>query len=155
MNLSNLLKSVAVSPCGTFALIGSAGGALDMYNLQSGQHRRRFPTRLSQAEAKKLKLQQLQSDNTPIDSQLQPPKFGKGVGKHKGAITGIAVDSLNRVVISCGDDGKVKVRFHTLDNLPTTNPDTPVLGFCFRSATARIGLVSNDENPGHAVSSGQ
>jgi U3 small nucleolar RNA-associated protein 21 len=76
------VKSVAVSPCGTFALVGSAGGALDMYNLQSGQHRRRFP---------------------------------KGVGKHKGAITGIAVDSLNRVVISCGDDGKVKVSFDILN----------------------------------------
>jgi U3 small nucleolar RNA-associated protein 21 len=107
------VKSVAVSPCGTFALVGSAGGALDMYNLQSGQHRRRFPTRLSQAEAKKLKLQQLQLEDAVLDAQ--PVKYGKGVGKHKGAITGIAVDSLNRVVISCGDDGKVKVSFNVLN----------------------------------------
>ena len=107
------VKSVAVSPCGTFALVGSAGGALDMYNLQSGQHRRRFPTRLSQAEAKKLKLQQLQLEDAVLDAQ--PVKYGKGVGKHKGAITGIAVDSLNRVVISCGDDGKVKVSFNILN----------------------------------------
>jgi U3 small nucleolar RNA-associated protein 21 len=109
------VKSVAVSPCGTFALVGSAGGALDMYNLQSGQHRRRFPTRLSQAEAKKLKLQQLQLEDAALEAQ--PVKYGKGVGKHKGAITGIAVDSLNRVVMSCGDDGKVKVGIHNLSSL--------------------------------------
>jgi U3 small nucleolar RNA-associated protein 21 len=35
-------------------------------------------------------------------------KFGKGEGKHKGAVTGLAVDGLNRTVISCSDDGKVK-----------------------------------------------
>jgi U3 small nucleolar RNA-associated protein 21 len=105
------MQSIAISPCGTFALIGSAGGAIDMYNLQSGQHRRRFPVRLTQNEANKLKLQQLQEEGTLMleDSQA-PPKFNKGQGRHKGAVTGLAVDSLNRVVISCGDDGKVKVR---------------------------------------------
>lgn len=103
-----------MSPCGTFALIGSAGGAVDMYNLQSGQHRRRFPTRLTQAEAKKLKLQQLEAGHTIVDTdQDSLPKFAKGQGKHKGAVTGIAVDSLNRVMISSGDDGKVKVGYIT------------------------------------------
>jgi U3 small nucleolar RNA-associated protein 21 len=99
-----------MSPCGTFALVGSAGGAIDMYNLQSGQHRQRFPTRLSPAEAKRLKLQQLQGedDMTGIMPH-RSPKFSKGQGRHKGAVTGLAVDGLNRVVISCGDDGKVKV----------------------------------------------
>jgi U3 small nucleolar RNA-associated protein 21 len=38
-----------------------------------------------------------------------PRKFAKGEGKHKGAITGLAVDGLNRTLISCSDDGKVKV----------------------------------------------
>lgn len=101
---------MTVSPCGTFALIGSAGGTLDMYNLQSGQHRRRFPTRLTQAEAKKLKLRQLHLEESGLNiDEETPPNYKKGQGKHKGAITGVAVDSLNRVVISCGDDGKVKV----------------------------------------------
>jgi U3 small nucleolar RNA-associated protein 21 len=104
------VKSVAVSPCGTFALVGSAGGALDMYNLQSGQHRRRFPVRLTPAEAQNLRLQQLEAESSLVlVDENSVTKFGKGQGKHKGAITGIAVDSLNRIVISCGDDGKVKV----------------------------------------------
>jgi hypothetical protein len=38
-----------------------------------------------------------------------PRKFAKGEGKHKGAITGLAVDGMNRTVISASDDGKVKV----------------------------------------------
>jgi U3 small nucleolar RNA-associated protein 21 len=104
------VKSVAISACGTFALIGSAGGAIDMYNLQSGQHRRRFPARLTPAEAKTYKLQQLQAEESMFGDELDAPRrFVKGEGKHKGAVTGLAVDGLNRTVISCSDDGKVKV----------------------------------------------
>jgi U3 small nucleolar RNA-associated protein 21 len=81
-----------------------------MYNLQSGQHRQRFPSRLTPVEAKKLKLQQLQDEHDPFDEVAQgSPKFYKGQGRHKGAVTGLAVDGLNRVVISCSDDGKLKV----------------------------------------------
>ncbi|KAF2644666.1 Utp21-domain-containing protein [Massarina eburnea CBS 473.64] len=103
------VKSIAISPCGTFTVIGSAGGAIDMYNLQSGQHRRRFPARLTQSEANKLKLQQYQDENTLIlEDEQGPRKFAKGQGRHKGAVTGLAVDGLNRTIISCSDDGKVK-----------------------------------------------
>lgn len=82
-----------------------------MYNLQSGQHRRRFPARLTPQEADKLKLQRLQGEDALDVDPPSKPKFLKGQGKHKGAITGLAVDSLNRVMISCGDDGKVKVGY--------------------------------------------
>jgi U3 small nucleolar RNA-associated protein 21 len=114
-----------MSPCGTFALVGSVGGAIDMYNLQSGQHRQRFPSRLTPVEAKKLKLQQLQDEDDPFGEAAQgPPKFFKGQGRHKGAVTGLAVDGLNRVVISCSDDGKLKVS--ALAGI-TTWPDTDLL----------------------------
>ena len=108
--MSNRTQSVGTSPCGTFAVVGSAGGAIDTYNLQSGQHRRRFPVRMTQAEANALKLQQME-DLSAVANLGAPsgPKFKKGQGKHKGAITGIAVDSLNRVLVSSGEDGKVKV----------------------------------------------
>lgn len=103
------VKSVAISSCGTFALIGSAGGSIDMYNLQSGQHRRRFPARLTPVEAKKYKLQQLQAEDALDFEDPSPRKFAKGEGRHKGAITGLAIDGLNRILLSCSDDGKVKV----------------------------------------------
>jgi U3 small nucleolar RNA-associated protein 21 len=104
------VRSVAISACGTFAVIGSAGGAIDMYNLQSGQHRRRFPARLTPAEAKKYKLQQLQAEESMFEVDMDTPRrFAKGEGKHKGPVTGLAVDGMNRTIISSSDDGKVKV----------------------------------------------
>lgn len=81
-----------------------------MYNLQSGQHRRRFPVRLKQAEVNKMRLEQLEAEDAVMSANpSSSPKFAKGQGRHKGAITGLAVDSLNRVLVSCGEDGKVKV----------------------------------------------
>lgn len=105
------VRSVAMSACGTFALIGSAGGSIDMYNLQSGQFRRRFPVRLTPNEAKKYKLQQLQAEGEFHEEEAGPRRFGKGEGKHKGAVTGLAVDGMNRTLISSSDDGKVKARW--------------------------------------------
>ncbi|KAJ6153770.1 Small-subunit processome Utp21 [Penicillium chermesinum] len=84
------VKSVAVSPCGTFAVIGSAGGAVDMFNLQSGIHRQSFPSRPTSSRVKSSIL------------------TGADDSRHSKAVTGLAIDNLNRTVISCGLDGKVK-----------------------------------------------
>jgi len=89
------VKSVALSPCGTFALVGSSGGAVNMYNLQSGQYRRRFPERLTKA-------------------QISAGKSRAG-WKHTRAVTGVAVDSINNTAITCGLDGFIKVCMHTND----------------------------------------
>ncbi|ROT41783.1 WD domain-containing protein [Sodiomyces alkalinus F11] len=103
------VSTVAISPCGTFALVGSSEGALDMYNLQSGIHRQRFPSKLSPAQARQVKMLQLkQADSTSqLDSSLGSG-FLPGTGRHTKAVTGIIVDSLNKTVVSCSLDGKVK-----------------------------------------------
>ncbi|KAF2747948.1 Utp21-domain-containing protein [Sporormia fimetaria CBS 119925] len=139
------VKSVAISPCGTFAVVGSVGGSIDMYNLQSGQHRRRFPARLKPAEAAKLKLQQLEGGDSL--GPLSSPKFHKGQGKHKGAVTGLAVDSLNRVLISCGEDGKVKfwdfnttLLLHEIDWYPMTRP----MSLRYHRASDLIAVACDD-----------
>jgi len=90
------VTSVAITACGTFALVGSAGGSLDMHNLQSGMHRQRFPPRLKAGQAKQFKLGQLSSE--------QLAKVSRG---HSGAVTGIVVDNLNQTVISTSLDGEV------------------------------------------------
>ncbi|KAL9604335.1 MAG: hypothetical protein Q9219_000523 [cf. Caloplaca sp. 3 TL-2023] len=103
------VTSVAVSPCGTFALVGSAGGSISMFNLQSGILRQRFPAPLNPSQAKKMKVQPQTTESSP-----HPLRFGPGEGKHRKAIMGLMVDSLNRTVISCGLDGKIKFwDFHT------------------------------------------
>lgn len=90
------VTGVAITACGTFALVGSAGGALDMFNLQSGVHRQRFPARLKAGQAKQLKLGRLGSEPAA--------KYQKG---HSNAVTGIVVDNLNHNVISSGLDGQL------------------------------------------------
>lgn len=119
------VSTVAISPCGTFALVGSAGGSIDMYNLQSGIHRQRFPSRLTPAQARQLKVQQhlrqadavtqLQATATSSDGATVAGLGGKfagfrspGAGRHSDAVTGIVVDNLNSVVVSCSLDGTVK-----------------------------------------------
>lgn len=104
------VSTVAITPCGTFALVGSEKGSIDMYNLQSGLHRQRYPSRLTPAQARQIKMQQLRQQ-TDMVSQLKirsEIRFSPGTGKHRGAITGLVVDSLDRLVISCSLDGTVK-----------------------------------------------
>jgi U3 small nucleolar RNA-associated protein 21 len=103
------VSTVAMSSCGSFALVGSAGGSIDMYNLQSGRHRQRFPSRLTPAQLRQLKMQQLKAlDEVNKLQTHSKPTFAPGTGRHSKAVTGIVVDPLNRTVISCSLDGKIK-----------------------------------------------
>ncbi|KAL8651505.1 MAG: hypothetical protein Q9210_003208, partial [Variospora velana] len=80
-----------------------------MFNLQSGILRQRFPAPLNPSQAKKLKLQ-----SASAEAPATTPRFGPGEGKHRKAVTGLMIDPLNRTVISCGLDGKIKFwDFHT------------------------------------------
>jgi U3 small nucleolar RNA-associated protein 21 len=103
------VSTVAISPCGSFALVGSAGGSIDMFNLQSGRHRQRFPSRLTPAQLRQLKMQQLKALDEVNKLQTRSKRtFAPGTGRHTKAVTGIVVDSLNRTVVSCSLDGKIK-----------------------------------------------
>ncbi|DAA77989.1 TPA_exp: Uncharacterized protein A8136_5692 [Trichophyton benhamiae CBS 112371] len=137
---STEVKSVAMSQCGTFALVGSDGGSLVMYNLQSGIRRQSFPPRLTPAQAKKAKLQRLvDGDENELDK--------KKSAKHTKAITGIVVDSLNTTVVSCGLDGKVKfwnlITGQLLDELDW-NPMCAITGLRFSSTSDLLALSCDD-----------
>ena len=100
------VTSVAMSPCGTFAVVGSEKGGIDMFNVQSGLHRQRFPARLTTMQAKQLRLDIVKHGLVEEDDGKK--KFYRGQGKHGAAIVGLAVDSLNKTVVSAGAEGKVK-----------------------------------------------
>lgn len=103
------VSTVAISPCGSFALVGSTEGALDMYNLQSGMHRQQFPSKISPAQARQIKMQQLKQADSVIQLHTTPgAEFLPGTGRHSKAVTGIVVDSLNKTMVSCSMDGRVK-----------------------------------------------
>ncbi|KAH9845661.1 WD repeat-containing protein 36 [Teratosphaeria destructans] len=103
------VTSVAMSPCGTFALVGSEKGGIDMFNLQSGLQRQRFPARLTPMQAKQLKLDMQKHGLSEEKTEDGKKVFYRGQGKHGDAVVGLAVDSLNSTVVSAGADGKVKL----------------------------------------------
>ena len=80
-----------------------------MFNLQSGQHRRRFPAKLTPAQARDQQIREEQTGTMSSVATGERLKFGRGHGKHVKAVTGLMVDSVNQTVVSCGLDGKVKV----------------------------------------------
>jgi U3 small nucleolar RNA-associated protein 21 len=96
---------VAISACGTFALVGSAGGCIDMFNLQSGLHRQRFPPTNS-SKSKGVMLYS-ESDHLAAENGILGQHIRRD--RHTKAVTGLAVDGLNRSIVSCGLDGKLKV----------------------------------------------
>lgn len=65
-----LCKSVCISQCGNFGLVGSSLGGIGVYNLQSGLLRKKYML-------------------------------------HKQAVTGLAIDGMNRKMVSTGLDGVV------------------------------------------------
>lgn len=101
------VTAIAMSPCGTFGFVGSKKGGIDMFNMQSGIHRQRFPARLTPMQAKHLRLD-VEKYGLIEEEDDKKKKFLRGQGKHTAAVVGLAVDSLNRTVVSAGENGKVK-----------------------------------------------
>ncbi|KAI1083398.1 WD domain-containing protein [Whalleya microplaca] len=144
------VSTVAMSQCGTFAIVGSIGGSIDMFNLQSGLHRQRFPSKLTPAQARQLKMQQLRQADTVVQLQARSSAgFAPGVGKHTKAITGIVVDSMNKCVISCSLDGKVKFwEFLTGKLLHEISwaPMTTITGCRYHAANDLIAFSCDDNS---------
>ncbi|VFQ89188.1 unnamed protein product [Cuscuta campestris] len=76
------VKACAISACGNFAVIGTSGGWIERFNLQSGISRGSYG-----------------------DTILQ----GKNHYAHDGEVIGIACDSTNTLMISAGYHGDVKI----------------------------------------------
>ncbi|CAK7237861.1 rRNA-processing protein utp21 [Sporothrix bragantina] len=156
------VSTVAISPCGSFALVGSAGGSIDMYNLQSGIHRQRFPSRLTPAQARQLKVQQqlrqadavtqLQATATTGDGEglgdaAKLTGFrSPGAGRHTKGVTGIIVDNLNSVVVSCSLDGTVKfwdfLTGHLVDQIDSWG--VPITSCRYHAANDLLAFACGD-----------
>ncbi|KAI0541241.1 WD repeat domain-containing protein [Xylaria digitata] len=142
------VSTVTMTSCGTFAVVGSAGGSIDMFNLQSGLHRQRFPSKLTPAQARQVKMQQARQADTVMQLQARTSsKFLPGTGKHVKAVTGIVVDSMNHVVISCSLDGRIKFwEFSTgkLVHEISWAPMTAITGCRYHSANDLIAFSCDD-----------
>jgi U3 small nucleolar RNA-associated protein 21 len=138
--------AVAISSCGNMVLVGTRGGTIYKYNIQSGLPRGTYPAvkealgptrkkfisgdinrtmRVMQKEMKgnhrgSANLDKRQKD---MENELKREKYIQEKTKqasHLGfAVTGLAVDSVNKTVISVGSDSKL-----TLWNFATHAPHT-------------------------------
>lgn len=141
------VTSVAVTSCGTFALVGSAGGSISMFNLQSGIHRQKFPSSLTPGQARKLELSNTTGDGSYLTSSGGSRKFVLGEGRHRRAVTGLMVDSLNRTLISCGRDGKIKFwDFQTglLHDEVDWSPMTSIIASQYHRSSDLVALSCDD-----------
>lgn len=142
------VTSVAVTSCGTFALVGSAGGSITSFNLQSGVQRQKFPVSLTPGQARKLKMSHATGDNNPSAIGLDGTrKYALGEGRHKRAVTGLMVDGLNKRLISCGLDGKIKFwDFHTglLQNEIDWFPMTSIIASQYHRPSDLVALSCDD-----------
>ena len=77
--LLNLLQACTISSCGNFAVIGTAGGWIEKFNLQSGISRGSYVDVAEKSCA------------------------------HNGEVVGVACDSTNSLMISAGYNGDIKV----------------------------------------------
>ena len=97
-----------MSPCGTFAVVGSVGGIIVMYNLQSGIRRQQFPPEPSSKQAKLLANWRSKDPKSSISLDGLANNYAYGEGKHRGRVTGLHVGNLNQSIISVGEDGLLK-----------------------------------------------
>lgn len=124
--------SVAISTCGNFALVGTRGGTIYKYNVQSGNIRGSYPAvesnkkeegrreagdirRTFKALEKKMKVsnrasnQDKEDEDQVLQAKIQQQRTAKLQSAcHSGSsVTGIAVDGVNKTVISVGSDAKL------------------------------------------------
>lgn len=107
-NDGGFVKSVAISQCGNFGLVGSSNGSISIYNMQSGILRKQY------------KL-------------------------HKRAVTGIALDGMNRKMVSCGLDGLVGFYdFNKSTLLGKLQLDAPVTSMVYHRSSDLFALALDD-----------
>ena len=142
------VTSVAVTSCGTFALVGSAGGSITSYNLQSGVQCQKFPSSLTPGQARKLKMSHAAGGNSESAIGFDGThKYALGEGRHKRAVTGLMVDGLNKILISCGLDGKIKFwDFHTglLQTEIDWSPMTSIIASQYHRPSDLVALSCDD-----------
>ncbi|CAG8441205.1 6972_t:CDS:10 [Diversispora eburnea] len=110
-NDESLVKTSNISACGNFGFIGTSSGTIEIFNMQSGIHRKTFA----------------------------------GDGKHVKAISGLAGDSLNRILISSSLDGTVKIwDFNSAKLLHTINVISPITILKFHTMNDLLAIATDD-----------
>lgn len=114
--------AVCASRCGNYAIVGTASGRIDKFNLQSGMHRGRFG---GEAEA---------GDARAVDA-----------AGHRGAVRGLAIDGSQRYLISAGHDGTVRLwELHSRAHVATLLAESAVARLCAATDSALVAAACDD-----------
>jgi U3 small nucleolar RNA-associated protein 21 len=133
-------RSVFVTACGNFGLAGSSTGHIVMWNMQSGIRRKNFDVGSSKYES---------SHNSNGNETNAKSSKTKGSGR---AITGVAVDSLNKVLVATTLDGTVNVRaFQKFGNELDISNTAPVLRLPYYSTRTRFTFAFSSKFPATAT----
>ncbi|KAJ8578842.1 hypothetical protein ON010_g361 [Phytophthora cinnamomi] len=97
--------SVAISSCGNYALVGSLGGCVFRYNMQSGEARGSFPVA---ATPKAKIIRSLVLPGTDMSTLEDKDAENTAADAHNGPVSAVAIDALNETLVSAGIDGKLK-----------------------------------------------
>ncbi|GLC36521.1 hypothetical protein PLESTM_000455900 [Pleodorina starrii] len=107
------VTSVALSHCGNFGFVGSSSGRIDRYNMQSGQHRGAYyrPNTAAAAAAGKGQASAAPSSRGGggRGAASGPAAAAAPLPGHSGAVVGCAADGANRLLVSVGLDGSMRV----------------------------------------------
>ena len=123
--------SVTLSACGNFCMVGTAGGKIYKYNVQSGQPRGCFPPEVdnhgpsgktapgnisrtlrqlekdSRVSNRKANTNQRELDAVELERQEKARRAKLTKASHTRSVTGLAVDAMNKTLISAGSDAKL------------------------------------------------
>jgi len=159
--------SVAISVCGNYALVGTNGGSIFKYNIQSGLPRGAYPKssgKVRKAERKKR----------PGDVSMTAAKLRKALGakdakrlasgkrrktttgsepgstlveghSQRSPVTGVDVDGLNRQLISCSLDGYlIWWNFQTHDVIEAVDTGSPVARMTLARDSGLVAIGCDD-----------
>jgi U3 small nucleolar RNA-associated protein 21 len=124
--------SVTISPCGNFCVVGTKGGTIYKYNVQSGLPRGAYPVMMDDGskikrnilpgdvrrtfkeieKSGKMSSRAPNLDKRELDAERNAKVEAQRAAKlksasHSGTVTGLAIDSLNKTLISVGSDSKL------------------------------------------------
>mmetsp|Transcript_16268 Transcript_16268/g.31518 ORF Transcript_16268/g.31518 Transcript_16268/m.31518 type:complete len:1119 (+) Transcript_16268:178-3534(+) len=155
---------VAISSCGNYGLVGTAEGLVFKYNMQSGLPRGSYPkpsaAHLSkkQREARRAKRRKLNASSVRLfpgveedEEDDKPGEFAKldmllrNPQRHEGAVQGVAVDAINKTVISAGLDGQIKFwDFEEHELISVLNIGAPIAQMIAQRDSGMLAVACDD-----------
>lgn len=130
-----------VSRCGNFAFVGHASGQVHKYNLQSGLHRGLF----GGAGLHRGSFGGADGSGGRAGSGSGARTSVEVADGHRGAVRGLAIDATQRLLVSAGHDGTVRLwDVHSHELLATMSCGAPAAHLAASIDSALVAVACDD-----------